>query len=56
VAGMGEQIMHPGFEGNVFRKKIPQRISSHRLEDNIKIVLKKTGLLVVDWVCLSVSV
>ena len=32
--------MRLGFEGNVCRKKISQRISSHRLEDNIKIVLK----------------
>ena len=53
MAGMEEQIMHLGFEGNVCRKKISQRITSHRLEDNIKIVLKKTGLEVVDWVCLS---
>jgi len=40
VAGMGEQIMHLGFEVNVFSRKMPQRICSHRL-DNIKIVPKK---------------
>ena len=41
---MGEQIMHLGFGGNVCREKIPLRISSHRLEDDIKIVPKKR-----DW-------
>jgi len=36
--------MHLGFEWNVCRKKIPLRISSHRIEGNIKIVPKKQ-----DW-------